>query len=115
MAQVRPASDLVELQLHGRDAQSLVRQFELSPNSRDERLLILIEGLIADFLPTPTRLGCILAAQHPLGGGQQAKNYRVLFIGEPGFDDKAAELDLAAGIKPSVGINYPLHLNSILP
>jgi len=73
------------------------------------------EGLIADFLPTPAGVGCILAIEDTFGGGQETENYGGLFVGEAGFDDKAAELNFAPGIEPAVGINYPLHLNSILP
>jgi hypothetical protein len=71
------------------------------------------EGLIADFLPTPAGLGCTLAVEHPFGSGEQAENYRVLFIGETGFDDKSTELDLAPGIEPAIGINDSLHPSSI--
>jgi hypothetical protein len=73
------------------------------------------EGLIADFLPAAARLGGILATQHPFGGGQETEDDGGLFIGETGLNDKSAELNFAPGIEPAIGINYPLHLNSILP
>jgi hypothetical protein len=71
------------------------------------------EGLIADFFPAAARLGGILAAQYPFGGGQETEDDSRFLISETGFDDKSAELNFAPGIEPAIGINYPLHPNSI--
>jgi hypothetical protein len=74
----------------------------------------LTESLIANFLPTPSRLGRVLAVECPLGSGQESEDNSWFLITETGFNDKSAELNLAPGIEPTVGINYPLHLNPIL-
>jgi hypothetical protein len=74
-------------------------------------LTILPEGLVPEFLPAAAGVGGMLTAQDPFGGGEQAEDYRGLFVAQAGLDDEATELDLVPGIEPAIGISDAPHPN----
>jgi hypothetical protein len=78
-------------------------------------LTILPKGLVTQFLPAATGVGGLLTAQDPFGGGEEAEDYRGLFVGEARLYDEAAELDFAPGIEPAIGISDAPHPNQVPP